>query len=133
MSVLAEAKSFANQKERQDWLVRMKKMLKKACPKDFLAELGKSRRRGNAVIRREYAYFKTNIGAIDYAAIQKLKLPIGSGAIEGAVRRVVNLRIKGAGTFWKQENAEAALHLRCQLKTHNWNNFYEEILEKMAG
>ena len=133
LSALAEAKSFANQKERQDWLVRMKKMLKKACPKDFLAELGKSRRRGNAVIRREYAYFKTNIGAIDYAAIQKLKLPIGSGAIESAVRRVVNLRIKGAGTFWQQENAEAALHLRCQLKTHNWNNFYEEILEKMAG
>ena len=45
----------------------------------------------------------------------------------------MNLRMKGAGTFWKLENAEAMLHLRCQLKTHNWSNFYERLLERMAS
>ncbi len=130
---IAEAKSFSSQKERKQWLDNMKRQLKKMSPELFLAELGKSRRRGNAVIRREYIYFKTNLAAINYAALLKNKLPIGSGAIESAVRRVVNLRIKAAGTFWKLENAEAALHLRCQLKSGNWNSFYENLLNTLAA
>ena len=133
LAVVADAIPFRSESERREWLDRMKRLLKKARPADFLAALGKSRRRGNAVIRREYTYFKTNIDSIDYAALLARKLPIGSGAIESAVRRVVNLRIKGAGTFWKLENAEAMLHLRCQLKTHNWSSFYERLLERMAG
>jgi len=133
LATVADAISFRSESERREWLDRMKRLLKKARPADFLEELGKSRRRGNAVIRREYSYFKTNIASIDYAALLARKLPIGSGAIESAVRRVVNLRMKGAGTFWKLENAEAMLHLRCQLKTHNWSSFYERLLERMAA
>lgn len=133
LATVADAISFRSESERREWLDRMKRLLKKARPADFLEELGKSRRRGNAVIRREYSYFKTNIASIDYAEILARKLPIGSGAIESAVRRVVNLRMKGAGTFWKLENAEAMLHLRCQLKTHNWSSFYERLLERMAA
>ena len=133
LAAVADAISFGSESERRGWLDRMKRLLKKARPADFLAELGRSRRRGNAVIRREYSYFKTNIASIDYAALLARKLPIGSGAIESAVRRVVNLRLKGAGTFWKLENAETMLHLRCQLKTHNWSSFYKRLLERMAG
>ena len=133
LAAVADAISFRSESERRKWLDGMKGLLKKARPADFLAELGKSRRRGNEVVRREHAYFKANAASIDYAALQARKLPIGSGAIESAVRRVVNLRLKGAGTFWKLENAEAMLHLRCQLKTHNWSSFYDNLLERMAG
>jgi hypothetical protein len=133
LASVAEAKTFASQIEKRTWFDTMKKLLKKAPPAVFLAELAKSRRRGNAVIRREYAYFKTNMSAIDYAKLSREKQPIGSGAIESAVRRIVNLRIKGAGTFWKLENAEAALHLRCQLKTNNWSVFYADLLNSLAA
>jgi hypothetical protein len=34
-----------------------------------------------------------------YAKLMAMKLPIGSGAIESTVRRVVNLRLKGPVVF----------------------------------
>jgi hypothetical protein len=36
---------------------------------------------------------------------------LGSGAIESSIRRVINLRLKGNGIFWLEENAEAILAL----------------------
>ena len=39
-------------------------------------------------------------------------LPMGSGAIESAIRRVINLRLKGNSIFWAEENAEGMLQFR---------------------
>ena len=90
-------------------------------------------RNGGQILKREYKYFKKNIGSINYQAARKRNIPIGSGAVESAIRRVVNLRLKSAGMFWKVENAEGMLHLRCQLKSGNWNKFYRELLEIYAA
>ena len=57
--------------------------------------------------------------AYDLAA--KMKLPIGSGAIESAIRRVVNLRLKGAGIFWHADSVEAMLLLRSYFKSGRWD------------
>lgn len=38
-------------------------------------------------------------------------MPIGSGAVESAVRRVINLRLKKTWIFWKEESAEEMLLL----------------------
>jgi hypothetical protein len=46
--------------------------------------------------------------------------PRGSGAVESAIRRVINLRLKGNGIYWKQENAEAMLVLRAAALTGRW-------------
>jgi len=56
-----------------------------------------------------------------------LKLPQGSGAIESAIRRVVNLRLKSPSVYWYRENAEALLMLRAYYKAEKWN-----LLKKMA-
>lgn len=130
---VADAMVFSSQKKRSKWFRHMKTLLKTVTPQQFLAELSKSRRRGNATIRREYQYFAKNQAAIDYRKAIKLHIPIGSGAVESAIRRVVNLRLKGAGMFWLKENAEGFLHLRCQLKSNNWNKFYEMVLEEYAA
>ncbi len=58
---------------------------------------------------------------MDYAEMIRLNLPLGSGAMESAVRRVVNLRMKGAGIFWCEENAEAMLLLRSFYKAGRWD------------
>ena len=55
-----------------------------------------------------------------YPKLRRERLPIGSGAIESAVRRIVNLRLKGPGIFWRVENAEAMLYLRAHLKAGRW-------------
>ena len=64
---------------------------------------------------------------MDYAGISALGLPCGSGAIESAVRRVINLRIKGPAIFWKEQSAEAILLLRSYYKAGRWN-----LLKQMA-
>jgi hypothetical protein len=62
----------------------------------------------------EIAYLERHgeAGHLDYARYRRRGLPQGSGAIESAVRRVINLRMKGNSIFWKEENADAMLTLR---------------------
>ena len=60
-----------------------------------------------------------------YDKIAALKLPIGSGAIESAIRRVVNLRLKGPCIFWCKGHAEELLMLRSYYKSGRWSLFKE--------
>src|SRR5215813_1143891 len=55
------------------------------------------RGRHSKAIRTQLDYFIKNQRRMAYAKLMAMKLPIGSGAIESAVRRVINLRLKGAG------------------------------------
>ena len=105
----------------------MKTLLPEAAPEKFLEKLKEYRKKGSSTVRRKTQYFMTNAYAIRFAALRQEKLPIGSGSIESAVRRIVNLRIKGAGIFWKIENVEQFMHLRCQFKSGNCNTFYNEL------
>jgi hypothetical protein len=59
-------------------------------------------------------------GHMDYQKLRRRGLPQGSGAIESAIRRVVNLRLKGPGLMWHEENAEGALALRAAAVTERW-------------
>jgi len=59
----------------------------------------------------------------DYAAFKAQAKPIGSGAVESCVRRVVNLRFKGNGIFWKENTAEGLLHMRAQLLSGHWDSY----------
>jgi hypothetical protein len=58
--------------------------------------------------------------------------PLGSGAIESAVRRVINLRLKGHGIYWREENAEAMLVLRAAVLTGRWQETMERTQAAMA-
>jgi len=72
-------------------------------------------------------YFIENKARMQYSVFKDLNLPTGSGAVESAIRRVINLRIKGAGIFWTAEMAEVMLFLRSQFLCGRWatvlNNF----------
>jgi len=59
--------------------------------------------------------------------------PLGSGAVESAIRRVINLRLKGNGIYWREENAEAMLVLRAAALTGRWQETMERVQEAMAG
>ena len=62
-----------------------------------------------------------------YAKLRALKLPMGSGAIESTVRRVINLRLKRASLFWCRASAEAILLLWSYYKAGRW-----QMLQQMA-
>src|SRR4051812_5116340 len=59
--------------------------------------------------------------------------PRGSGAVESAIRRVINLRLKGNGIYWREENAEAMLVLRAAALTGRWEETMERTQEAMAS
>jgi hypothetical protein len=55
-----------------------------------------------------------------YAKLLAMQLPIGSGASERAVRRVMHLRCKGPRLFWCRASAEALLLVRSSDKAGRW-------------
>jgi hypothetical protein len=79
------------------------------------------------LLQRELMYFINNRSRLCYKEVAALKIPIGSGAIESAVRRVINLRLKSPCIFWKEGTAEEVLLLRAYYKSGRWN-----LLKKMA-
>ena len=76
------------------------------------------------------SYFINNAGRMKYASLKERNLPIGSGQVESAVRRVINLRFKAPGSFWKVENAEALMHLRAVYKAGRWDEMMARILDR---
>jgi hypothetical protein len=76
-----------------------------------------------------FEYFSEQPERFRYAQIQAMKLPIGSGAIESLIRRVVNLRLKSSGKFWLPKHAELILYGRCQWSAGPWDVFAQGILD----
>jgi len=71
-------------------------------------------------------------GRMDYAKFRRRNLPVGSGAIESAIRRVINLRLKGNSIFWHEENAEGMLVLRGLVLSRRWNDEFAKISASLA-
>lgn len=71
-------------------------------------------------------------GHMQYLAFRRKGLPRGSGAIESAIRRVVNLRLKGNGITWYEENAEGMMALRAAALTDRWKETLRHVRETMA-
>ena len=63
---------------------------------------------------------------MDYSVSVRDHLPIGSGAIESAVRRVINLRVKSNGTYWLRENAETIIRFRAWIKAGRAEELFQQ-------
>jgi hypothetical protein len=63
---------------------------------------------------------------MDYSVSVSNHLPIGSGAIESAVRRVINLRVKSNATYWLRENAETIIRFRAWIKAGRAEELFQQ-------
>src|SRR5260370_32220673 len=70
---------------------------------------------------------------MDYARYRRRHLPLGSGAIESAIRRVINLRLKGNGICWEKENAEAMLVVRAHVLSNRWEEVFAQVCHSMGS
>jgi hypothetical protein len=114
---IAQLKRSWNATRRKAWVSKQKTRLKKGQIDQMLhAITAICRGRLSKELRTARDYFFNNRERLDYRKMARLKLPRGSGAIESAVRRVVNLRLKGAGIFWLEDSANAMLLLRSYYK-----------------
>jgi len=57
----------------------------------------------------------------------KLCLPVGSGVVESAIRRIVYLRMKSPCVFWTAVGANSMIMLRSYLKIGRWNNLMQVV------
>ncbi len=71
-------------------------------------------------------------GHMSYKRFRRRGLPQGSGAIESAIRRVINLRLKGSGLMWLEENAEGALALRAAAVSERWEETMAGVRQEMG-
>lgn len=131
---VADAPARWSKDERERWLKQAKQALYAGRTKKLMelfdeVALG---RRARAV-NEHRQYFVKNADRMRYADFAAKKLPIGSGAVESAIRRVVNMRMKGTGTFWRHENAESMILLRCYLKTDRFDDLVDWSISTAAG
>ena len=79
-------------------------------------KLAGKRKAPKAAMKKLNEYFGKH-ARFQYQAFRDNGLPTGSGSIESAIRRVINLRVKGAGLFWGREHAENIIFLRSLVLT----------------
>jgi hypothetical protein len=78
-------------------------------------------------------YFVRNAQRMQYRCFQAHHIPCGSGHVESAIRRVINLRLKAPGTFWTQDMAEYFLFLRSQLLSGRWKIFMKNVRRRVES
>jgi hypothetical protein len=83
---------------------------------------------------REIGYLTkhSEAGRLRYNCFRYRGVPLGSGAIESTIRRVINLRLKGNSIYWTEDNAEAVFQLRAAVLSGRWEEIVEHTREAMA-
>jgi hypothetical protein len=88
----------------------------------------------DSAVGREIDYLTrhSEAGRLRYNCFRCRGVPLGSGAIESTIRRVINLRLKGTSLFWEEANAEAVLQLRAAVLSGRWEESVNQTREAMA-
>ena len=74
----------------------------------------------SAIVRQAHGYFEAYHGRMDYPTYRAAGYPIGSGAVEGANRSVVQHRMKRPGPGWQRANAQSMLAALCELHSNRF-------------
>ena len=68
---------------------------------------------------------EANMDRMRYDLCWRRELPVGSGIVESACKRIVGSQLKGAGRHWSKAGANAVLAIRCCLENMRWPDFLE--------
>jgi len=107
--------------QRQRWVTRNASLLKRGGVETVAAAIEQFTVADRDALTKEVEYFRLRAGRMRYDVFKRQGIPLGTGAVESTIRRVVNLRLKSTGTFWTPECAERMLVLRCRLKAGRWD------------
>jgi hypothetical protein len=77
-----------------------------------------------APVSAAHRYLMQRHDCLNYVSARASELPIGSGEIESAHRHVIQKRLKLAGAWWKQTNAQAMLNLRTARANNQWSQHW---------
>jgi hypothetical protein len=133
---LALQASGSSEEERTARYARLRRSLKKGRSRDVIEELEglAAGQPEGAAVWREIGYLirHAEAGRLRYDCFRCRGVPLGSGAIESTIRRVLNPRLKGTSLFWEESNAEAVIQLRAAVLSGRWEERLERTREAMA-
>jgi hypothetical protein len=122
LSTIAKHCTSWTERVQRRWVKKLRSWLYNGDIDRVVAEIMKlARGRRAKKVLAHVNYFEGNASRMQYRSFRARRLPIGSGCVESAIRRVINLRLKSPGKFWLRDNAEAVLHLRSYLKAGHWD------------
>jgi hypothetical protein len=126
---IADSKKLTGTK-RKHWLTIQKKRLLRGEIGSVVIELESLLTHRRTQAQTTWLnYFRTHgltHRRMDYSTSRSHHLPIGSGAVESAIRRVINLRVKSNSTYWLRENAETMIRLRAWLKSGRAEELFQQ-------
>jgi hypothetical protein len=70
------------------------------------------------------AYLAKHPTRLDYATRLAAGRSIGSGAVEGAIKQIINLRMKRTGARWKVDHVGPFVELRTLSETPEWHHMW---------
>ena len=133
---LALAELHLAEDERREHYNRLRGLLKEGKSEVVVAELEElaADQHEDAPVWREIRYLSkhSEAGRLRYNCFKFRGVPLGSGAIESTIRRVINLRLKGNSIYWTEENAEAVFQLRAAVVSGRWEETVEHTREAIA-
>ena len=107
------------------WVVRQMARVDQGRVDEVIAECraGALGREGHP-LQQLAGYLEHQREHLDYAAAKEQGLPIGSGAVEGGHRHVIQARLKLPGTWWNEETVNPMLALRTLRANGWWGSFW---------
>lgn len=124
--LLVENDDQARSKLRQQWTDRL--LNEKQAASRFIASLRRRRACLSKAARSELdthvRYFAERKHLMHYAEMRKQKLPIGSGATEGACKSLIAARAKRSGQRWSRPGLNAVLSLRAIHQSGRFEPFW---------
>jgi hypothetical protein len=129
---LAAAARVTAPQKNKDWLHQQQDRLRRNQVDEVLGALAEhveSPEQKQAPVRSAHGYISQRRDHLDYAGALAAELPIGSGEVESGHRHVLQQRLKIAGAWWLERNAERMLQLRTVRANNDWQKYWS-ILQR---
>jgi hypothetical protein len=124
----------------EQWVSAQKKRLRNGRVQAVISELrraleetpktGPGNKGKREQIETTLGYIEEHRPRLRYRELRERDLDIGTGAVEGAVRNLVRMRLDGPGMRWGRQRSEYILHLRCIYLNRQWDAFEAYLATK---
>lgn len=119
----------------RSWVRRYRWLLKEGRVDLVMAgmERGQAQRLGRLgpkavkTVALNLEYFRRNASRMRYGRFRQMNLPIGTGAVEGACKHVVQSRFKRPGTRWSGEGLRCMLALKVLRVNEQWERLRPQM------